>query len=161
MPTHHYKKTATSGDSLEFKVVFGIMRGIWAVASWPFRAWRRPTGMRRRASAVDAQDVAKRWADVQTLVGLGGTTHFGSAVVSADKLLDYVLRRQGYAGETMAERLSSARSTMTPSVYAQLWQAHKLRNVLVHEVGGEVMALQAKEAIQSYENALRDLGVLR
>lgn len=115
----------------------------------------------RKPSTVNTQEVAKQWSDIQTTVGLGGTSHFAQGVVAADKLLDHVLKQKGYAGDSMGERLRSAQEDMSPSVYHNAWQAHKLRNQLVHEVGSEIMSFQVKEAIQQYEHALRDLGALK
>ncbi len=146
-------------DPMEVKLVLAVLRGIIKLFTWPFRG--KPRVEKRRAQPLDTQEVSRRWADIQTSLGLGGTTHFGSAVVAADKLLDYVLRQKGYAGETMGERLRNAQSDMSPSIYHGAWQAHKLRNQLVHEVEGEVLSFQAKEAIGQFEQALRELGALR
>jgi len=42
-----------------------------------------------------------------------------------------------------------------------VWQAHKLRNHLAHEVGFEITPSHAREAIAAYQRALKDLGALR
>lgn len=148
------------GDPIEYKIVLGILRGIIWLVTFPFRGKASPPKSRKNAT-IDTQEVAHRWNDIQTTVGLGGVTHFGAAVVAADKLLDYVLRQKGYRGETMGERLVSAKNDVSPSVYHNAWQAHKLRNQLVHEVDGQVLSFQIKEAMNNYEAILRELGALR
>lgn len=148
------------GDPIEVKLVLSLFRGLRWLLLLPFGMNKGGTRS-KKPNTVDTQEVAKRWNDIQTSIGLGGTTHFGSAVVSADKLLDYVLRQKGYRGETMGERLRDAQDDFSPAVYSQVWQAHKLRNQLVHEIEGEVLSFQAKEAIQNFERALRELGALR
>jgi hypothetical protein len=149
-------------ESAESKVVFGLLKGLLFLVALPFGGKKKAAPAPKPATGtVDTQEVAKRWSDIQTSIGLGGVTHFGSAVVAADKLLDYVLRQKGYAGETMGERLRNAQVDMPSDVYHRAWQAHKLRNQLVHEVESEVLSYQAKEAILDYEQVLRHLGGLR
>jgi hypothetical protein len=163
MATNHYNKPRKSQkDSLETQAVLAIARGLWWLVSWPFkRLSGKKTVKSRKSQAVNVQEVSHRWQDIQTSVGLGGVTHFGSAIVAADKLLDHVLKQKGYAGETMGERLKGVQSDVSAAAYNGAWQAHKLRNRLVHEMGGEVMSHEVKEAIRHYEQILRELGALR
>jgi hypothetical protein len=57
-----------------------------------------------------------------------------SALIDADKLLDFVLKKKGIKGDTLGERLKSASNLFDRELYNQVWEAHKLRNKLVHEV---------------------------
>jgi len=57
------------------------------------------------------------------------------AVIEADKLADMVLRKAGVRGESMADRLRAVEKTIDRSVYQRMWEAHKVRNELVHEIG--------------------------
>lgn len=162
MSNNYYSKPKRKKeDPLEVKLLVGIVRGLAWLVMLPFGKKPGSGSNVRKAGALDTQEIGKRWNDIQTSIGLGGATHFGSAVVSADKLLDFVLRHKGYAGDTMGERLKSARDDLSPAVYHNVWQAHKLRNQLVHELQSEVMSYQAKEAISQFEAALRELGALR
>lgn len=56
------------------------------------------------------------------------------SLVELDKLLDYLLKNKRVKGETLGERLKNASSMFTRNDYNALWNAHKLRNQLVHEV---------------------------
>lgn len=56
------------------------------------------------------------------------------SLVELDKLLDYLLKNKRVKGETLGERLKNANSMFTRNDYNALWNAHKLRNQLVHEV---------------------------
>ncbi|MCX6806709.1 MAG: hypothetical protein NT135_01130 [Candidatus Berkelbacteria bacterium] len=91
-------------------------------------------------------------------MGLGRPSNFRQAVLEADKLLDFVLRKMNYEGETIADRIRSSKDCYKD--YQGLWDAHKVRNRLVHESQSEVMHHSAKEAIEKFEKALRDLRVL-
>lgn len=158
-----YNNRKQKSDPIEVQIVMGILKGLLWLVTLPFKGLgggkSAPAG--RKHGAVNTHEVTERWADIQTTVGLGGTSHFGQAVVAADKLLDHVLKQKGYAGDTMGERLRNAQKDISPAVYHNAWQAHKLRNQLVHEVGSEVMSFQVKEALQSYEYTLRELGALK
>lgn len=163
MATNHYRPRKTKSDPVEMQIIIALLRGLKWLILLPFAGLVGKKGGNgaRKPGVVNTQEVAKQWSDIQTTVGLGGTSHFAQGVVAADKLLDHVLKQKGYSGDTMGERLKSAADDMSPAVYHNTWQAHKLRNQLVHEVGHEVMSFQVKEAIQQYEHALRELGALR
>lgn len=79
------------------------------------------------------------------------------AVIDADKLLDHALKKKGLGGTTMAERLVSAKDLL--SKRKLVWEAHKYRNMLVHE---EVKVSEKKvhAALYGFRSALRDLGAL-
>lgn len=57
-----------------------------------------------------------------------------SAVMEADKLLDYVLKSKRIKGDTLGERLKNAKHLFKTSSYNRVWEAHKLRNRLAHEM---------------------------
>ncbi len=79
------------------------------------------------------------------------------AVIEADALLDDIMKRIGYKGDDLAERLKS----IEPSDFDNLqnvWEAHKVRNRLVHEPGKiEFTQDEAKNTIEKYEKALKEL----
>lgn len=77
-------------------------------------------------------------------------------IMEADKLVDYVLKKFGYRG-SMADKMKSAQSLF--SDVNGLWQAHKLRNQVAHEIGFTPSEAQFKSARLAFSRALRDLGV--
>ena len=79
------------------------------------------------------------------------------AVIDADKLLDHALRKKGFAGQTMAERMVSAKDVF--SRRQLVWESHKFRNQLVHE---EVKVSEKKvhASLAGFRSALKDLGAL-
>ena len=62
------------------------------------------------------------------------------ALLEADKLLDLGLKDKKTKGETMGERLKSAKNLFDNNLYNEIWQAHKLRNQMVHE-DSEILSL--------------------
>ncbi len=51
-----------------------------------------------------------------------------------DKLVDRYLKNSKIKGETMGERLKSASKLFQKDEYNKIWEAHKIRNTLAHEV---------------------------
>jgi hypothetical protein len=80
------------------------------------------------------------------------------AVIDADKLMDEALRRRHFKGTSMGERLVSAQRSFSNN--DDVWHAHKLRNRLVHETDVKIKQNDAKNALESFKQGLRDLGAL-
>ncbi len=85
-------------------------------------------------------------------------TSFSLAVIEADKLLDRALTEAGVPGNTLGERLKK-----NPNKFSEInavWNAHKLRNYIAHEPDADISYTQAKNAIDSFKQALKDLGAI-
>lgn len=120
---------------------------------------KKPQAKRGRRGHVDRDMIAGRWNTIR-LTSQTGASGLKSSITEADKLLDHVLKESGFGGETMAERLRQAQSRFSRSEYDAVWQAHKLRNSLAHDVGFDLVPTQAKEALNTIERALKTLGAL-
>jgi len=104
-----------------------------------------------------AKDV---WSTVQTQVASKNPSSLKQAVVSCDKLLDAVLKDL-VAGDTMGERLKNARDLFSGNDrYQKAWEAHKVRNSMVHEVNYDPPYYVCNDAVNNFNEALRDLGAL-
>lgn len=114
-------------------------------------------GSARATGSVSKAEIQQRW-DTIMAISRTGASGLKSAVSEADKLFDYVMQKQGYSGMTMADRLKNAQSNLTDR--NGVWRAHKLRNALAHEVGFDLVASQANEALRDFERGLKDLKAL-
>lgn len=122
--------------------------------------WNRKKG-KKGFREVDFLDIKKKWEEIERLMTLGGPSHFKNAVLEADKLLDHVLKIKRLRGETMGERMKSIRrDDHDRSFFDDMWQAHKLRNEMAHNMNYEVQHFEAKRAIKQFERVLRELGAL-
>ena len=79
------------------------------------------------------------------------------AVIEADALVDLVLKRSGYRGETMFERLKNVLPENLPSLN-QLWEAHKIRNQIAHSPDFSLQKKEAVRILKIYRQSLRELG---
>ncbi len=112
----------------------------------------KPTSSKGR---VDKQFVKDKW---QHISKIANSPSPNLAVVEADKLLDYVLKKRGYQGETMGDRLKSVHKDF--SYINDVWEAHKLRNKIVHEADYEADKRLVNRSVNQFQQALKDLGVL-
>ena len=80
------------------------------------------------------------------------------AVVEADKLLDAILKTK-VSGKDLGARLIAAQKIINNrQVYSDAWEAHKLRNKLVHDVHVEISSGQCKQAVSSFRRVFNVLG---
>jgi len=76
------------------------------------------------------------------------------AILDADKILDYALKKKGFNG-SLGEKLKKAGPKF--SKLNDIWSAHKLRNRIAHELS-EVNKKEAKKALKQFKKGLIDLG---
>lgn len=151
-------QTSVSNGTINFGSVLGVVLLIIVVGlvlaigiATAFRALTRPT-----LEGLDPKRLTAMWAEIEKTSehGLMGAK---LAVVEADKLLDTVLRKLHFPGETMGERLKMA-AYKYPNI-SRVWPAHKLRNQLVHDATFEISVRQAKSAVRDFHDALKTLNV--
>lgn len=109
-----------------------------------------------RSSGLDKKYFERHWKDLQLLL----KTKEGQrlSIIEADKLVDEALKQLKFNGKTMGERLVSAQRSLTSP--DSIWNAHKLRNRLVHEAGVKLTKTQVIQALRAFQQALKDLGAL-
>lgn len=110
-----------------------------------------------KSKKLNKAEYQKYWQE-KVLSCLTDADKYKLAIIEADKLLDKVFKEYGLRGQTMGERLVSAGKFLSDK--NAVWQVHKLRNRLVHEVNIEVNLEQTKRALGVFARALKDLGAL-
>ena len=113
------------------KVFIGFFRGVWWLVKLPFKGLKK----RSKLSTADQQYLIQKRQEILSLLNSENQLELRHAVMEADKLADWILKKKGYAGQTFADRLRSAEKDMPKSVYNNIWQGHKIRNLIAHEDG--------------------------
>lgn len=113
--------------------------------------------VRPHVPKLDKSQIAERWEAIERSAQTG-EHGLKSAINDADKLLDQVMKQQGFRGETMAERLKKAEGRFLDK--EAIWRAHKLRNAIAHEVQFDIVMSQGQNALEDFKRGLRDLGAL-
>lgn len=113
-------------------------------------------------TVYDRQTVQETWQKIEEQVGFGKPSNFRSAVIDADKLVDFVLRKLYPGEESMGERLKQAKTKFVNNyeVYDGLWFAHKVRNELVHNVNFDLPSVQVRDILDKFKAGLSQLGAI-
>jgi hypothetical protein len=103
------------------------------------------------------EERATNWDRVKKYLESDNSSDWRWAILEADNLLEDIIKKIGYEGETFGDRLSKIKPAQFKSLQ-DVWQAHKVRNRIVHE--GEKYELtkgEAQKVVALYEKALEEL----
>lgn len=101
-----------------------------------------------------------RWEEIKRHIDSGKEAQWKLAIIEADALVDGILEKAGYQGETMGEKLSLITKDQIQSLDG-LWFAHKMRNQIVHDPEFKASQSDAIEAVGKFEQVLKELQVLQ
>lgn len=113
------------------KIVIGFFRGIWWLIKLPFKGLNKKKGL----SVADQQYLITKRSEIESLINSDNEIELRHAVMEADKLADWILKKKNYPGATFADRLRSAEKDIPKNIYNSIWQGHKVRNLIAHEDG--------------------------
>lgn len=105
------------------------------------------------------ETLLERWQGVLKHLESLNESEWRVAIIEADKLVDEILTRKGFKGESVAEKISSIEKSQMKSI-DRLWEAHKTRNRIVHKADYKIEQSEARRVISYYEEALVELGIL-
>lgn len=131
MSINYYKKHKPNQPTVLESIFSGIGRGLWWLVSLPFKKRGRKAGL----SVEDRNYIIRKRQEVESLLNSSSIIELKHAVLEADKLVDFVLKKKGYSGETFADRLRSAEPFINHNIYQDIWNGHKIRNQIAHDDG--------------------------
>lgn len=101
-----------------------------------------------------------RWEHIEGLVGSTNPNDWRQAIIEADIMLDDMLTKQGYEGESVGEKLKA----VEPADFGTLndaWEAHKVRNQIAHQgTGFDLSETLLRRTIARYESVFREFQLL-
>ncbi|MBR2588960.1 hypothetical protein IKE84_01300 [Candidatus Saccharibacteria bacterium] len=112
----------------------------------------------KKRYSFDKEEYQTDWLKIENGLEKDNKQSYNVAVIEADKLLDKALNEMGLPGKTMGERMKRAGGYFTQ--VNSVWYAHKMRNQIAHEHGFSVNYNQARHALASFKQALKDLGAI-
>lgn len=131
----------------------------WKIKSTVKIAYTRPPVRTRKVRFKKDPTIATHWGAIINRVKVGTQDAMRYAILEADSLVDHFLKKAGFSGEHMADRLGQIVADRVPSI-ERVWKAHKLRNELAHTPGLTVTAAETKEALEAFRDFLVELGAL-
>lgn len=112
----------------------------------------------KKRYSFDKEEYQTAWLKIENTLTRDNKQSYNTVVIDADKLLDKALNEMSLPGKTMGERMKRAGGYF--SSVNSVWYAHKIRNQIAHEHGFSVDYNQAKHALASFKQALKDLGAI-
>ena len=103
--------------------------------------------------------ITKQWQSVLKRLDTGLESEYKLAVIEADRMLDGSLKKMGYAGSNLEERLTKLTS-ITLSNIEEVQRAHQARNNILHDPDYKLELTEAKKIMNIYEEAFRSLQIL-
>jgi len=100
-----------------------------------------------------------RWQEIMNHMDSVKEAEWKFAIIEADKLVEEALRKGGFPGDTLGEKLSLIHPDQLAGLDG-LWEAHKVRNHVAHDFNYFLRYTEAKYAINQYERALRELEAI-
>ncbi len=107
----------------------------------------RPLGVKK---------ITKTWKKITRRIETGLEFECKLAIVETDDLLNDILKKMGYSGETLPDKLNKLTSVSLPNL-DQVREVHKIRNNIVHDPDYQLNIEEARKTLAIYEQALQDL----
>ena len=140
--------------SLAGFMIFALWKTTWLkrMYLWDFQeiVTYKPFGVRR---------IVKQWSQVKARLDTGLEAEYKLAVIEADSILNDILKRMGYGGESLGERLEKLTAASLSNL-ADVKSAHQDRNNVVHDPNYRLVEDEAKKIIEIFEKVLTDLQAL-
>ncbi len=97
--------------------------------------------------------LAHRWENVVKHIDSPNQNDWKQAILEADMILDELLSKMGYRGESVGEKLKRVEPGDFKSIQ-DAWEAHKVRNQIAHEPGFTLNKIEAQQAYHLYKKVL-------
>ena len=109
-----------------------------------------------RFKPYHALRVSKKWKKIRQRLERGSESEAKLAIIEADDLLNEILKRMGYSGETLGEKLKQVKKAILPNL-DEVFQVHKIKSDIVYDPSFRLTLEQAKIFLGIYEKALSNL----
>ncbi len=130
-------------------------------AAWKYRPqFKYPKRKNINISAGSVVSVEEEWSKIIEKVQDGSSHSLTLAIIDADKLLDDTLQVMGLSGEHFSERFEALNKIKKLKSAQSVWQAHRIRNNLVHASGFQIAPKQAQDVLRAYEALFKEIDAL-
>lgn len=110
------------------------------------------------SSELNVERYRTEWLKIERQLVKGQESTYQMVILNADKLLDQALKQRGFKGETMGERMKSAKDVWSNA--NNVWTVHKLRNQIAHEHDVKIGYDMSRRALSAFKQALKDVGAI-
>ncbi|MCR4311513.1 MAG: hypothetical protein NUV54_03055 [Candidatus Taylorbacteria bacterium] len=98
----------------------------------------------------------QRWQKIAEHINSHHSGDWRLAILECDIILDEMLTKMGYHGETLSDRLKGVEKSDFLTI-DKAWEAHRVRNVIAHEGSNfEISEREAKRIVSLYEEVFKE-----
>ncbi len=109
--------------------------------------------------ATRKKQLIKKWDRIRLKVQDKNESVRKVAIIEGDNIIDDLIKRMGYPGENMGERLEGILPGQIENI-EELKKAHKIRNKIIHDQNFTISIKEAQKIIGYYEKFLEYCEVL-
>jgi hypothetical protein len=103
--------------------------------------------------------LGNRWKRVLSRLETASEEEYKLSVIEADTMLDESLKRIGFAGETLADRLNKVTVAIVPNL-PEVREANRIRNNIVHDPSYRLTLAEARRIIEIYQATFQNLDLI-
>lgn len=140
--------------ALFVSIIVVIIRS-WEYLNYEYHEKRRGSDFPKYKTSK----MRKKWNALEKQIESQSTSAAKLAIIEADKIINDILDKAGYLGDTMSERLNKITEANISNI-DDLWKAHRLRNTIVHDMDVKISHHQIKEAFEIFEKTLEELEAI-
>ncbi|MBI2065683.1 MAG: hypothetical protein HYT68_01275 [Candidatus Zambryskibacteria bacterium] len=102
----------------------------------------------------------ERWEKIIEHANSNNASDWRSAIIEADVMLEELLRKLGYQGESVGDMLKSVDKSDFLTL-EDAWGAHKIRNKIAHSGSGfQLNERETKRVVALFERVFKEFGVI-
>mgnify|MGYP001590493438 CR=1 FL=1 len=139
-----------------FTLILGSLIVIVIIRMQLIDRWLKTAGNFLLTSAFPKRHLNKSWQKILLRLNKNDEANLRLALIEADNLFDDLLKQMRLPGESMADRLKYLDSSQISNI-DEIWQAHKLRNQIVHNPEYPITRNEIEFGVRAYEKALKEL----
>ena len=137
-------------------LIFGALTALLIIKLQIIDNWFKTAGNFLLTHAFPKRHLNKSWQKILTRLEKSDEANLRLALIESDNLFDDLLKQMRLPGESMADRLRYIDSSQVSNI-DEIWRAHKLRNVLVHNHEYPIARNEMEFGVKAYEKALKEL----
>lgn len=92
------------------------------------------------------RQLKKNLAKTSSLLNSNNAYSLKQLLIETDKSLDFALKNSMIEGNTMGDRLKASKKLFPKVLYNDIWEAHKMRNKIAHEMDYAASLADLKKA---------------
>jgi len=111
------------------------------------------------ASPLPKSRMVKRWLAIKGAMESDDSGKWRAAIIDADSMLDEVVAKLGYKGDTLEERLKNTVEYQFPSL-ENAWRAHQISDFLKEDRSYPLTREIAEQTIEIYRIIFTETGII-